>query len=117
MDVPTLMQKLMEIDRALDRNDRSVLRNLLIEAEDGVLDLERENEELALENAGLRQRLADARYAAMAAHRQPANGAGLAPEPTRRATLSAEGSPADYDLDADGSRPPNTWRVTHFFFS
>jgi hypothetical protein len=63
MDPPDLLHKLMEMERALGRQDVLALRNLLIEAEDGVLALEREKEFLARENASLRQRLESARAA------------------------------------------------------
>jgi len=61
MDAPTLMNKLMEMDRALSRRDECAVRNLILQAQDGVLTLEQENEALAIENAGLRQRLDDYR--------------------------------------------------------
>jgi hypothetical protein len=98
MDAPTLMHKLMEMDRAL----------------------ERENEELSLENAGLRQHLDAARhstlpYSAHARAEMPGDPSPAA-QAFRRQLLSTdpvtEGEPANGD-------PPRThlWRTTHFFFS
>ena len=67
MDAPTLMQKLMEMTRALDSRDTCAVRNLIIETQEGVLALERENECLALENVGLHQRLDAARLTTLTA--------------------------------------------------
>jgi regulator of replication initiation timing len=125
MDVPVLMHKLMEIERALNQHDECAARNLLIATQDGVLALERENETLAIENAGLRQRLNATRHATVpyAAHsRSSLSAADSSPMPARRQILSAdsESSPALEPCGApepDDSRPPHTWRITHFFFS
>ena len=61
MDAPTLMNNLMEIERALTRRDECAVRNLIVQAQDAVLALEQENEALAIQNAGLRHRLDDYR--------------------------------------------------------
>jgi len=127
MDAPSLMNKLMEIERALSTHDEYAIRNLVIAAQEGVLALERENEELALENAGLRQRLNAAREATIpyAAHSRAFPGSPLAntlAESFRRETLSADPAPGSSPgrttaPDPDDSRPPRTWRITHFFFT
>jgi hypothetical protein len=115
------MHKLMEIERALNRHDDCTVRNLVIAAQDGVLALERENEALAIENAGLRQRLDATRHATVPYAAHTWSSAGDA-RPARRETLSAAPEPSsapEYSSapDPDGSRPPHTWRITHFFFS
>jgi hypothetical protein len=140
MDAPTLMHKLMEMDRALERRDSSSIRNLILEAQEGVRALERENEELAVENAGLRQRLDAAHHSTLpySAHARPAQAASnaLADEAFLRQILSGEAlapealapksqfgealsaDPTTEDDPANGD-PPRThlWRTTHFFFS
>jgi len=115
MDVPVLMNTLMEIERALSAHDECAVRNLILQAQDGVLALERENEALALENAGLRRRLDATHHATLpyAAHSPAYPGPALPapaalPQPFRREALAAD--PAD-------DRPPRTWRITHFFFT
>jgi regulator of replication initiation timing len=132
MDVPVLLHKLMEIERALTQHDDCAVRNLLIATQEGVLALEQENETLAIENAGLRRRLDAARHATLpyAAHTPGVpDWIAQASQPQRRETLSAE--PAAHELhleaaaptrptgapDPDDTRPPRTWRITHFFFS
>ncbi|HVT97202.1 MAG TPA: hypothetical protein VHE33_06815 [Acidobacteriaceae bacterium] len=121
MDAPVLMQKLMEIERALSRHDECAVRNLIIAVQDDVLALEQENEALALENAGLRQRLSAARHATMpfAAHSRAFPGSS-GPEPPRE-RLCADEEPAPNSEaaapDPNDDRPPRTWRITHFFFS
>jgi hypothetical protein len=120
MDAPTLMHKLIEMERALQRRDSSAIRSLILEAQEGVRALERENEELALENAGLRRRLDAARpsnitYSAHACaemHGDPSTAA----HAFRRQLLSTD--PVTDAEPANGD-PPRThlWRTTHFFFS
>jgi hypothetical protein len=103
MDAPTLMQKLIEIDRALGKSDECTVRNLILAAQDGVLQIERENEELALENVGLRHRLNAARQSELAAAR------------------AHSGDSPSHSGDApDPAGPRNAtgiWRTTHFFIS
>lgn len=125
MDVPVLMHKLMEIERALSTRDECAVRNLIIAAQEGVLALERENEELALENAGLWRRLNAARDASLpfAAHSRAFPGCPT-PEPSAE-SFDRKTPSTDDDADTDSgecevpddSRPPRTWRITHFFFS
>jgi hypothetical protein len=124
MDVPVLMHKLMEIERALSQHDECAARNLLIATQEGVLALERENETLALENAGLRQRLNATRHATIpySAHSWTNLAANASPEQASRETVSADpgfdSARAHCDApEPDDSRPPRTWRITHFFFS
>jgi len=120
MDAPTLMHKLIEMDRALERRDSSSIRNLIREAKEGVRALERENEELALANTGLRQRLDAARpstlpYSAHARLDQPSDPCPAA-QAFRRQVLSTD--PVTDTEPANGD-PPRThlWRTTHFFFN
>lgn len=133
MDVPVLMHKLMEIERALSQHNECAVRNLLIATQEGVLALEQENETLAIENAGLRRRLETARHAALphAAHISGVpDWIAQASQPQRSETLSAEPAARELHLDAedptrattsapdpDDAHPPRTWRITHFFFS
>jgi hypothetical protein len=107
MDVPTLMQKLMEMTRALDSRDTCAVRNLIIETQEGVLALERENECLALENVGLHQRLDAARLTTLTAVTQTRNA-----EPIASSFIGEPSSP-----DTDNTNAPRThiWRTTHFF--
>jgi len=129
MDDPTLMHQLMEIERALGRHDECAVRNLILQAQDAVLALERENETLALENAGLRQRLDAARNATLpyAAH-APVYSSSETPSPAapplenlRRKIFSAVHGPEPDTTNGGSSdkdsRPSHTWRTTHFFFS
>jgi hypothetical protein len=121
MDAPTLMNKLMEMDRALSRRDECAVRNLILQAQDGVLTLEQENEALAIENAGLRQRLDDYRRSPrkLLALKSTSVGsralpAGAPPPPTRAAHPPAPLTLAD-DAPADPKTP--VWHTTHFFFT
>ncbi len=132
MDVPVLMHKLMEIERALNQHDDCAVRNLLIATQEGVLALEQENETLAIENASLRRRLETARHATLpyAAHAPGVpDWIAQASQPQRRETLSADfetgeshfesehPTPTTGAPDPHDTRPPHTWRITHFFFS
>ena len=115
MDVPVLMNTLTAIERALSAHDECAVRTLILHAQDGVRALERENEALALENAGLRRRFDATHHATLpyAAHSPACPGPALPaptalPEPFLREALSA---------DAADDRPPRTWRITHFFFT
>jgi regulator of replication initiation timing len=107
MDAPTLMQKLMEMTRALDGRDTRAVRNLIIEAQDGVLALERENESLSLENAGLRQRLDAARVSTLTAITQSRIAEPIA------SSFTGEVSPLDNENP--GATRTHIWRTTHFF--
>ncbi len=110
MNAPTLMHKLMEMERALSAQDADTLRNLIFEAQDGVLALERENEHLAIENAGLRRRLDDYR-------RSPLQR--LALQNRAAGGCHDEETPAPSVLPDDSPIEPKTpiWHMTHFFFS
>jgi hypothetical protein len=107
MDVPTLMQKLMEMDRALAQRDTCAVRNLIIETQEGVLALERENESLSLENAGLHQRLDAARLTTLTAvtHARTA-------EPIASSFTGETSSPSSESASAPRT---HIWRTTHFF--
>jgi regulator of replication initiation timing len=111
MDAPTLMNKLMEIERALSRHDECAVRNLILQAQDGVLTLEQENETLAIENAGLRQRLDDYR-------RSPRKLLALKSTSVGSRALPAEAA-APLTLADDSPADPQTpvWHTTHFFFT
>jgi len=107
MDAPTLMQKLMEMNRALDGRDTCAVRNLIIEAQERVLAIERENECLALENAGLRQRLDAARLSTLTAVTQARDAEPIGSSFTGEA----------FSTGNDSTSAPRThiWRTTHFF--
>jgi hypothetical protein len=111
MDAPTLMNQLMEIERALSSHDECAVRNLILQAQDGVLNLEQENEVLAIENAGLRQRLDDYR-------RSPLKLLALKTTSVGSRALPAE-APAPLTLADDSPSDPKTpvWHTTHFFFT
>jgi regulator of replication initiation timing len=111
MDAPTLMNKLMEMDRALTRRDECAVRNLILQAQDGVLTLEQENEALAIENAGLRQRLDDYR-------RSPRKLIALKSTSVGSRALPAD-APAPLTHADDAPADPQTpvWHTTHFFFT
>jgi hypothetical protein len=105
MDVPALTKKLMEIERALETRDVFDIRNMILSAQNGLLQLERENEELALQNAGLRRSLNAVR-----------NSSRTIAAPSH----SADDPDADFSASAPGSKDDSnqrTWRTTHFFFS
>jgi regulator of replication initiation timing len=107
MNSPTLMNKLMNIEHALHRHDECAVRSLVLEVQESVLALERENEELALENAALRRRLADDRRSS---HQpRPHESMSDAPEEAPKPLILADDSPA-------APRTP-VWHTTHFFFS
>ncbi|MFP5229364.1 MAG: hypothetical protein ACLGXA_17265 [Acidobacteriota bacterium] len=110
MDTPTLMNQLMEMERALCRHDECAVRNLILQAQDGVLSLERENEQLALDNAGLRLRLDEARRSE---HKSPAL------RDRTHGGCHEEEAPAPATLADDSLSDPKTpvWRMTHFFFN
>ena len=113
MDTHSLMRKLMEIERALPTRDDCAIRNLIIEAQNGVLQLERENEELALHNAGLRLRLHGVHNSTLPLVAQSLNTAG-----PNRESEACEGRCADQVLRVpEGPSENGTWRTTHFFFS
>jgi|ERR1700728_3490255 hypothetical protein len=113
MDTHSLMRKLMEIERALPTRDDCAIRNLIIEAQNGVLLLERENEELALHNAGLRLRLHGVHNSALPLVAQSLSATG----PDRESEAS-EGHCADRAPRVpEGPSENGTWRTTHFFFS
>jgi len=106
MDVPALTKKLMEIERAPETRDVFDIRNMILSAQNGLLQLERENEELALQNAGLRRSLNAVRRSSM----------------SLAAPSHPEDEPDAFDFSADSpnSRDDSnqrTWRTTHFFFS
>ena len=107
MDAPTLMQKLMEMNWALDGRDTCAVRNLIIETQEGVLALERENESLSLENAGLRQRLDSARVSTLTAITQTRNA-----EPI---SSSFTGEVSSLDNESNNAPRTHIWRTTHFF--
>jgi hypothetical protein len=120
MDAHSLMRKLMEIERALPVRDDSAIRNLILEAQNGLLQLERENEELALQNAGLRQRLRGIRNSALPRVAQSLNAAAAETFETPdffADAPSCQGRCADHDSAPEDPEQPRTWRITHFFFS
>lgn len=110
MNPPTLMNKLMEMERALSQHDACAVRNLILQAQTDVRALEQENEQLALANAALRRRVVELRRSSSKplALRDRAHG-GCHDEEAPPPTTIADDSRAD----------PKTpvWRMTHFFFS
>jgi hypothetical protein len=115
MDAHSLMRKLMEIERALPTRDDCAIRNLIIEAQNGVLQLERENEELALHNAGLRLRLRGVHNSTLPLVPQLLNAAAAGTDPE---SDFCEGRCANHNPRIpEGPSENNTWRMTHFFFS
>lgn len=123
METHGLMRKLMEIERALPTRDDCAIRNLILAAQDGVLQLERENEELALQNAGLRLRLRESHGASVPLVAQSLN-ADADAEKTVEApefffdARARTGRCADDECAAsDDLAGVKTWRTTHFFFS
>ncbi|HEX4310760.1 MAG TPA: hypothetical protein VHZ25_12085 [Acidobacteriaceae bacterium] len=113
MDAHSLMRKLMEIERALPTRDDCAIRNMLIEAQNGVLQLEHENEELALHNASLRLRLRGVHNSTL-----PLVAQGLGAGGPDHERDSCEGRCADHASRVPGDASENgTWRTTHFFFS
>ena len=121
MDAPTLMHKLMEIDRALTRRDECAVRNLILQAQDGVLNLEQKNEALAIENAGLRQRLDDYRRSPLKllALKSTSVGSRALPADAPAPLPLADDAPAPLTLADDAPADPKTpvWHTTHFFFT
>jgi hypothetical protein len=116
MDAHSLMRKLMEIERALPARDDCAIRNLLIEAQNGVLQLERENEELALHNAGLRLRLRGGLSSTLPLVAQSVSAAAAGPD--HQGVSCGESRSANHAPCAPESPSENgTWRTTHFFFS
>ncbi|MGC2299378.1 MAG: hypothetical protein WA476_11290 [Acidobacteriaceae bacterium] len=105
MDSPTLMLQLMEIERALGRRDASDIRNMILSAQDAVLHLERENEQLARQNAGLRRSLD-------AVHRSSLRVAAQ----LHAAPVTDPGESSADSATGDDSNQ-RTWRSTHLFFS
>jgi hypothetical protein len=121
MEAHSLMRQLMEIERVLPTRDDCAIRNLILAAQDGVLQLERENEELALENAGLRLRLRERRGASVPLVAQSLNADAenasqardfSADTRARAGRCAGDDSPGSDHLAGTG-----TWRTTHFFFS
>jgi hypothetical protein len=112
MDAHNLMRKLMEIERALPTRDDCAIRNMLIEAQNGVLQLEHENEELALHNAGLRLRLRETTSSPLVA--QTFSVAASSPD---QGTESYAGRCTDQGRVPENPSENGTWRTTHFFFS
>ncbi len=110
MDSPVLMNKLMEIERALDHLDNAVIRNLILEAQTGVRRLESENEHLVQENSRLHRRLDHERHSPRR-H--------FVPRSCSCAQLLPEEAPAPATFADDSPDHPRllAWRTTHFFFS
>lgn len=110
MDAPILMHKLMEIERALSTHDDYAVRNLILQAQDGVLALERENETLAVENASLRRRLNEYQRSPLPLFTE--TGRASAP------SIPAEAPPPSVFEDDPGVEPRLLiWHTNHFFFT
>ncbi|MGA8111985.1 MAG: hypothetical protein WBD46_15090 [Acidobacteriaceae bacterium] len=123
MEVPVLMRTLNEIERALTRLDDIALRNRLREVEDAVRQLDQENEDLALQNASLRQSLRGHGLppsASLLPGSVPASPPKFSPLPfsfSRAAESDAgnvSGSPLCEPLSPD-EETPRLWHITHFF--
>jgi len=121
MDPHSLMRKLIEIERTLGERDACEIRKMILAAQDGVLQLERENEELALRNAGLRLRLQGIRSASLPLVAHSLNAAAESTDATP--VTSGDESPCGHicagstNAGQDGDAHPGVWRTTHFFFS
>jgi hypothetical protein len=115
MDAHSLMRKLIEIERTLGERDEHEIRKMILAAQDGVLQLERENEELALQNAGLRLRLQGVRNSTLPLVAHSLNAGAESPE-TPDATDDLSGDASWGDPPSDEERT-GLWRTTHFFFS
>ena len=118
MESPALMHKLMEIERALGHLDPCAIRNLILEAQNGVRRLESENDHLVLENSELRRRLdqprrSPSRSLSLQACSRNCSGEGFCAQPS-----SGEApDPATFAEDSPCDPKILTWRTTHFFFS
>lgn len=108
MESPSLMHKLMEIERALGHLEPCAIRNLILEAQNGVRRLESENEHLVLENSELRRRLEQP-------SRSPTQR--FAPQACFSGHSLAHEAPAPVVSAEDSPCRLLTWRTTHFFFS
>ncbi len=118
MESPALMHKLMEIERALGPLEPCAIRNLILEAQNGVRRIESENEHLVLENSELRRRVDQPRRSpfnrfALQSCSQQCSGDGSCAQP------SSDEAPAPATFAEDSPCDPKllTWRTTHFFFS
>jgi hypothetical protein len=100
----------MEIERALSTHDGHAVRNLILQAQDGVLALERENETLAIENAGLRRRIDEYQRSPLPLL-----------SPTGRPAAQVRGSeapaPSIFEEDPDIEPKLLVWHTNHFFFT
>lgn len=141
MQVPALMRTLNEIERALNRFGDIALRDRLRDVEDAIRQLDQENEDLALQNAGLRHRLrslgvslfdtskfepsqlepSPSGSSPSASPRQDSRPPKFSPLPFSF-SRAAESEPADFSgswlcepLSFDEDEPPHLWHVTHFF--
>lgn len=104
MDVTTLIPTLVEVEQALALQGDCTLRNMILDAQDGVRQLQCENEELALQNATLRRSLESARRFAHLAHSYVSSTE--AADRFREEFLSA---------DRGDEENPRVWRTTHIF--
>ena len=110
MDAATLSQKLAALEHALSLRADGPLHDLFLSLQDGVRQLQQENEELALQNVSLRHRIRGGRCSSLPLVSLSQNGAGDYPELDPEldvASLSGAPSPGE-----DNAR---LWRVTHFF--
>ncbi len=104
MDVSTLIPTLVEVEQVLALRGECALLGMILTAQEGVRQLQCENEELALQNATLRRSLESARRFAHLAHSYVSSTE--AADRFREEFLSSE--PGDEEN-------PRVWRTTHIF--
>ena len=110
MDAPSLLPRLIELERALDALGDSNLRERISQIRSGVVQLQCENEELALQNAGLRQRLRGVRRSTLPLYAQSLTAASEALDDPDDSPICEE-----RPVMACDTGKMLVWRTTHYF--